>query len=75
MAIFAEITEKECTMHRHLRNIDTFRESVLTSVLWLLIYCYSKSVCPSVRSSVTFGISFPDEFLVIVALAAGVRIT
>jgi len=44
-------TEKECIMYNHLLiQVDTFRDSVLTSVLWSLIH----SVCPSVRSSVTF---------------------
>ena len=44
-------TEKECIMYNHLLiQVDTFRDSVLTGVLWSLIH----SVCPSVRSSVTF---------------------
>jgi len=57
MAIFAEVTEKECIMYRHLRKY-TFRDSVVISVFFTALhvmqtrYCEENSVCPSVRLSV-----------------------
>jgi len=63
MAIFAEVTEKECVIERHFRTIDTSlicTEACSTSeshcMLSLAYQHYTALVCPSACPSVTLGI-------------------